>query len=136
MTVTIPPAADSARQRLRYLLVGIGNTAFGYTIGVGALLLLSPRLPTPVIGVLANVLTITMAFWTYRLFVFRSKAPWLPEYLRSFVVYGGSALVSIALIWLLVDGLQLNAWLAQAITVPAIVAISYLGHARFTFARR
>ncbi len=123
-------------RRTRYLLAGGFNTAIGYAVGVGLYLLLSHCLHIVVIGLLANVLSISVSFVTYKLFVFRTRGLWLSEYLRSYVVYGTSALLGVGLLWVFVKGISLNIWLAQGMVIASGVAISYVGHATFTFRRR
>jgi len=86
-----------------------------------------------VIGAMANVLAITISFTTYKVFVFQTHGRWIEEYLRSFLVYGGMAVVGTVVLWILVDGARLPIWLAQAIAVILTVVISYLGHSRYTF---
>ena len=117
----------------RYLVVGGVNTAIGYVLGVGLYLALSHRLHILAIGAIANVLAISFSFTTNKLFVFRTRGHWLPEYLRSYVVYGGMALLGTLLIWVLVDGLHVGIWVAQGLTMAITVVISYLGHSRYTF---
>jgi putative flippase GtrA len=121
---------------LRFLCAGLFNTAVGYTVGVGLYLLLTRWLATPVIGALAGLLTINVTFTTQRIFVFRSSAPWWPEYLRSYAVFGGTAATTILSQWLLLDGVGISVWWSQAIMIPVGVLITYVGHTRFTFARR
>lgn len=118
---------------LRYLLVGGFNTLVGYGLGVGLYLALADQLHILVIGVIANILANSVSFTTYKYLVFRSQGRWLVEYLRSYLVYGGSALVGIMLLWLLVDGLRLPIWLAQGLAMLITVVASYLGHDRITF---
>ena len=110
--------------------------AFGYGIGVALFYSLSPRLHTVVIGVLANILAITMSFTTYKLFVFKTKGNWLSEYFRSCMVYAGMALLGVVLLWLMVDHLGIKIWLAQGLVIASTVVISYIGHARFTFKKK
>jgi putative flippase GtrA len=127
------PADLWRRRELRYLVVGGINTLFGYSLGVGLYLALSPRLHILVIGVIGSVIAITFSFTTYKLWVFGTHGHWLREYLRSYVVYGGTGVLGILLIWLLVDGLRLPIWIAQGIAILLTIIFSYLGHARFTF---
>lgn len=127
------PADLWALREGRYLLVGGFNTLVGYGLGVGLYLTLADRLHILVIGVIANILAISVSFTTYKYLVFRSPGRWLMEYLRSYLVYGGSALVGIMLLWLLVDGLHMPIWLAQGLAMLITVVASYLGHDRFTF---
>jgi len=121
-------------RQFRYLVVGGVNTVIGYCLGVGLYYLLSPAVHVLVIGAIVNVIAISVSFATYKLFVFRTHAHWLEEYLRSYVVYGGMALVSIVALWILVDGFALPIWLAQAFAILITIVISYLGHSRYTFA--
>ena len=121
------------KQSLRYLMAGGWNTLFGYGVGVGLYTVLSHELHVAVIAAIANILAITMSFLTYKLFVFKTTGNWLSEYGRSYVVYGSMALLSIALLWALVDYLGIDIWYAQALVVLLTVGISYLGHKFFTF---
>ena len=105
----------------------------GYCVGVGLYYLLSPAVHVLVIGAIANVIAISVSFATYKRFVFRTHDHWLQEYLRSYVVYGGMAVVSIVTLWILVDAVRLPIWLAQALSIVITVVISYLGHSRYTF---
>jgi len=127
-----------ARARARglpYLLVGGVNTALGYGVTVGLYYLLKAW-SIVAVAALANVICITISFVTYKAFIFKSGGPWLSEYLRCYVVYGGSALLNIAGLWLLVDALGVTIWLAQGVLVVAVVPISFFGHEFFTFRMR
>lgn len=120
-------------RKIRYLLTGGWNTLFGYLVGVGLYYVLSRYMHILLIGVLINIITISMSFLTYKLIVFRTKGNWLMEYLRTYLVYGGTALISVGLLWAMVDGFHLPFWLAQGLVMAITVVISYLGHANFTF---
>jgi putative flippase GtrA len=143
MKALLPPALRTIRhpmdlwrlRELRYLLVGGFNTVVGYSLGVWLYLTLSPTLHILVIAIIGNILGITISFSTYKLIVFRTRGHWLSEYLRSYLVYGGSALIGIMLLWYLVDGLRLPIWLAQGLVILLTVITSFLGHDRFTFRR-
>ena len=121
------------KQSLRYLLAGGWNTVFGYGIGVGLYTILSSQLHVAVIAAIANILAITMSFLTYKLFVFKTTGNWLSEYGRSYLVYGSMALLSIILLWAMVDYLGVDIWYAQALVILLTVGVSYLGHKFFTF---
>ncbi|MHB8741986.1 MAG: GtrA family protein [Sulfuricaulis sp.] len=123
-------------RKARYLIAGGWNTLFGYGVGVGLYYGLSQHMHVIGIGALANVLAITMAFLTYKLFVFQTKGNWAQEYLRCYLVYGGIAILGIALLWATVDGLHMQIWLAQGIVILVTVIVSYTGHARFTFRKK
>jgi putative flippase GtrA len=84
-----------AGQFARYLAVGVFNTLFGYASFVTALTLLNRALPVRWLSltvVLASVLSmpvnITVAYFGYKLFVFRTRGNHLMEWLKCFAVYG------------------------------------------------
>jgi putative flippase GtrA len=151
MTVQPQPGVElSARPRdfgriIRYLLVGGWNTAFGY--GVFAVLnyLLTGTIPYAymVANLLANVISITIAYFGYKFFVFKTKGNYLREYLRTYLVYGATCLASLAmlpvavvLVRLVIANRVLVPYIAQAIILPIVVASSYFGHKKFSFRAR
>jgi len=82
-------------QFVRYLCVGAFNTVFGYFSYVIFLTLLSTALPPRLLYltvILASALTtpvnITVAYFGYKLFVFRTSGNYLREWLKCFAVYG------------------------------------------------
>lgn len=125
----------TSTRSMRYIIGGGWNTLFGYIVGVGLYNLFSKHVHVLVIIVIANVLAISMAFMTYKLFVFQTKGDWLREYLRSYLVYGNIALISILMLWLMVDLMKIQFWIAQGLISAVTVVLSYLGHARYTFAK-
>ena len=134
----IPPALFS-----RYLLVGLWNTAFGYGSFAGFTALLTPHIAHAYIlaSVVANLLTITLAFLAYKWFVFKTKGNYLREWLRCVAVYGGAALLGTSLLPVLVFALRhlthFNAsapYIAGAALLGLSASISFLGHKNFSFA--
>ena len=134
-------------QVVRFLIVGASNTLFAY--GLFALLtyLLTPRIPSPYVAAmtasaLGTVICITFSFVCHKLFVFKTRGNFLKEYLRAFVVYGGTSLAGFVLLPLLMFVLnQLGCprpavpYLAGAILTAGTVVVSFFGHKRYTFAQ-
>jgi putative flippase GtrA len=84
-----------AGQIVRYLCVGVFNTAFAYVSFVIALTLLNEVMPqrymylTVVLAsVIVTPVNITVAFLGYKFFVFRTKGNFVREWLKCFAVYG------------------------------------------------
>jgi putative flippase GtrA len=84
-----------AGQFVRYLCVGIFNTVFGYLSFAIILTLLNGVLPQRFVyltviaaSVLSMPLNITVAYFGYKFFVFRTKGNYLIEWLKCFAVYG------------------------------------------------
>lgn len=120
-------------KKLRYLAVGTWNTIFGYLLGAILFLLLNPYLHLVVIAIIANFFAISMSFLTYKLIVFRTRGSWLTEYLRCYLVYGFNAVLGILFLWLFIDWLDLNIWIAQGFSIAITMIITYFFHQNFTF---
>jgi len=82
-------------QFLNYLAVGIFNTLFGYATYVFFFTLLSalisahhPSLLAPLAAIVSTPLNITVAYFGYKIFVFKTHGNYLAEWLRCFGVYG------------------------------------------------
>ncbi len=82
-------------QFFRYLLVGGFNTLFGYTSFLVIVRLLAAVIPqryltlTAIAGSLISTpLNITVAYFGYKFFVFKTKGNYLLEWLKCFAVYG------------------------------------------------
>jgi putative flippase GtrA len=95
-------------QFVRYLCVGVFNTLFGYATYVIVLTLLDGIVPRRFVyltviaaSLLSTPLNITVAYFGYKFFVFRTKGNYLMEWLKAFAVYGSG-------------------------TIPALVALSAL----------
>lgn len=125
-----------SREKIRYLLAGGFNTLVGYSIGVVLYKALESNLSIVWIGLISNILSITVSFLSYKTLVFKTKGMWLIEYMKSYIVYGGIALIGIFFLWLFVDKMKISIWLAQALVIGLTVTVSYLGHSRFTFRRQ
>ena len=136
MLISVSDLVARAKARgLPYLLVGGLNTAAGYGVTIGLYYLLRSW-PIVIIGTLGNILCITLSFVTYKLFIFKTGDHWFPEYLRCYLVYGASALIGVAELWLLVDIAHITIWLSQGIVMATAVPISFFGHEFFTFRMR
>lgn len=120
-------------RKSRFLIAGCWNTLFGYSANVIIYSYLNKYIHISFILIISNILSITMAFLTYKLFVFRSKGSWIKEYFRSYLVYGASAIIGILSVIILVSFFSLKFWLAQAIAIPFTVFFSYFSHKNFTF---
>ena len=125
-----------SREKVCYLMAGGFNTLVGYSIGVGLYKALGSNLSIVWIGVISNILSITVSFLSYKTLVFKTKGMWLTEYMKSYIVYGGIAVIGIFCLWVFVDKMKISIWLAQALIIAMTVIISYVGHSRFTFRRR
>jgi len=82
-------------QFLSYLAVGVFNTLFGYATYVLFFTLFSaaisanhPSLLAPLAALVSTPLNITIAYFGYKIFVFKTRGNHLSEWLKCFGVYG------------------------------------------------
>lgn len=133
----IPPG-----QFTRYLMVGVWNTVFGYSLYAVFTALLTPRLRFAYIyaSVFSNLIAITVAYFAYKLFVFKTRGNYWVEWFRCMLVYGSGMLPGLVLLPLLVGGLHYGfhlersaPYIAGALVMGLTVIYSFFGHKHFSF---
>jgi putative flippase GtrA len=134
ITSTIKKAWES--QKIRYLLVGGYNTAFGY--GVFAILwwFFNNQLHYIVLLTISHILSVINAYIGYRLVVFRAKGAWLYEFFKFNLVYLGSFAFNLAALPVFIEEFKIHPLIAQAIIIVFTVIFSYTLHSRVTFKKR
>ncbi|HEX3986873.1 MAG TPA: GtrA family protein [Acidobacteriaceae bacterium] len=127
----------------RYLVVGLLNTAFGYSTYAGLTALLTPhiRFAYMVASVISSFLNITFAFLNYKWFIFKTKGNYLREWSRCMVVYGSTAVVTTAalpvavfLVRRLTAADRSAPYIAYALLTGANIVAGFLAHRNFSFA--
>lgn len=121
------------RREARYLLIGVINTVFGYLISLAFYYSLNKKINLVLILICTNIVTITFSFLSYKIYVFRTKGNWIKEYLRCYLVYGVTAILSSVFIWALVEKLNIRYWIAQGLSIVIIIITSYILHKNYTF---
>jgi putative flippase GtrA len=114
-------------QLVRYLLVGVLNTLFGYCCFA---LLLFIGLHYAVAAFLGTVLGILFNFKSYGTLVFDSRDN--RRLLRFVGVYVLGYLLNVAGLWLL-TGAGLSSYLAGAVLLLPMAALNYFLHKRYVF---
>ncbi|MBF0193592.1 MAG: GtrA family protein [Magnetococcales bacterium] len=120
-------------QFIRYLIGGAYNTLFGFLFFATIYYYFSEQVHYIILAIISNIAAITNSFIVYRLFVFKSKGNILKEYLRVYVVYGLSAIISLIIMALMVELLQIHPVVTQGVILFVTVIISYFGHKNFSF---
>ncbi|HTU51358.1 MAG TPA: GtrA family protein [Acidobacteriaceae bacterium] len=129
-------------QFARYLMVGVWNTVFGYSLYALFTALLMPRVRFGYIyaSVASNLIAITVAYFCYKIFIFKTQGNYLVEWLRCILVYGSALLPGLVLLPLLVEGLHYGfhlersaPYVAGALLTGLTVIYSFLGHKNFSF---
>jgi putative flippase GtrA len=141
-----------AGQVFRYIGVGIVNTVVGYGLFVLTLFLLNRVTPTRFLdltviaaSLISTPINITISYFNYKLFVFRTRGNHLREWLRAFGVYGVSMLPGLLVLAALTRLLQnvlhgyapfgkgTPGYIAGAVVTGCSTIISFLGHKKVTF---
>ena len=117
----------------RFIIIGGLNTIIGYFVVAFTYTLLSSKVGIITIGIISNIIAITIAFTLHKIFVFKTKGNWLKEYLRSYITYASIGILGIFLLWLFVEKLNLSIWISQGIIILITVVISFFGHKKITF---
>lgn len=142
-------------QFVRYLGVGVVNTLLGYGLFALTLFLLNHVVPVRYLSltviaatIISTPINITISYFNYKLFVFRTRGNHLQEWLKAFGVYGVSMIPGLAAVGVLTRLLQTllhgyapagkgtPGYLAGAITTGFGTIISFLGHRNVTFRQK
>jgi len=145
----------TSAQFVRYIIVGGWNTAFGYGTFVFFTFLFTKHSVHGYIyaSVLSNLLSITVAFFGYKFFVFKTKGNYLKEWSRCMIVYGSAAIPGIFFLPIIKNAIvfstpihaqltifgftlhlhTLAPYLAGAAITACTVVYSFFGHRKFSF---
>jgi putative flippase GtrA len=134
----IPPG-----QFFRYILVGVWNTGFGYAMFALFTYLLSQRWPRYGYipgGLLASVFSITVAFFGYKFFVFKTRGNYLREWMRCVAVYGSSIAIGTVVlpcvVYLIRHATTMDTkapYVGAALMTGFNAIYNFLGHRKFSF---
>ena len=126
----------------RYLLVGAGNTLFGFGCYAGLTALLTPHIPHAYIlaAALSNLFNITFSYLSYKRFIFKTRGNYVREWMKCVAVYGGASLFAVMVLPVLVFFIRhltpMDAsapYLAGGIVAASTAVASFIGHKSFTF---
>ena len=122
-------------ERVRFLITGVINTGVGYGFFVLVQFTLGARIGYLASLLIAHLLASTIAFTIYRRYVFAVKGGLVRDFLRFQSVYIVPLLANLLILPILVEVLDWNVYVAQALVVLVSTLISYFGHKYFSFRR-
>lgn len=137
LTRHVPPG-----QFGRYLLVGAWNTLFGYGTFALFTAVLNPIVPHSYIwaSLLSSLLNMTVAYFGYKWFVFKTKGNYLREWMRCVAVYSGGIIFALLALPALVVLIRHNTrffaqapYIAGAFLMVVVVVYNFFGHKKFSF---
>jgi len=113
-------------QKLRFILVGGWNTAFGYGLFVILYYYFSLSLSKTIILLLAFIIGTLQNLVTYKVFVFQSKGNWALQAIKNYLIAIIFYFINLGLLFLLVDYYHISIYIAQffiTITLPVLLYI-------------
>ncbi|KRC88253.1 hypothetical protein ASE25_15525 [Terrabacter sp. Root85] len=124
-----------ADKRVKFVLTGALNTAFGFGCFVAYQYLVGVRFGYMWTLVLAHITTVLFAFMTHRRLVFQVSGSVLRDLWRFESVYLVALGINAVLLPLAVEVAGLPVLVAQAGITTLNAFVSWLGHSRFSFHR-
>ena len=118
---------------IRFIVVGVWNTAFAYISLAFFYYLLSDRMHYLVILAFTAILNITNAYICHKFFVFKTRGNYLKEYFRYYIVYSVPIGMGFIFFPFCIEVLKINFYFTQAILTIVTVFISYFGHKHVSF---
>lgn len=124
------------QQSVRFVAVGLVNTVVGFVLyGLLLLLFADVRFGYLLSLGLSWAVSITIAFFLYRRFVFVVRGNLVVDYLRFVTVYLVNIAINAVGLAALVEILSVAPLLAQLIMLIITTGLSYVGHRWFSFRR-
>ena len=122
-------------QVLRFGLVGVLNSVFGFGVFAGMQLAAGGRVHYLLILLISHVVSVLEAYVLQRRFVFRVGGRWLRDLARFWSVYLVAFAVNLAALPLLVEIVHVSVLPAQAIVMLSVALGTFVAHRTFTFRR-
>jgi len=129
------------RVKVKFVLVGIWNTIFGYSVFCLLDILFSNLLATRYIAymsamVLGQIIAIINAYIFHKYITFKSRVrgrEMMLEFFRFSMTYAVIFCLNLILLPIFVEIFNIRPKLSAAMLILMCTAISYLGHSRFSF---
>lgn len=133
--------ADAKHQTMiKFLIVGVWNTIFGYLVYYLTLKVIQAMFETTHLAYLwamgvAQVIGTVNAYVSHRGITFaeRARGKKLNEFLKFSLVYVLTFCLTLILMPVFIRGLGISAEITGIIVICIGTAVSYLGHSRFSF---
>ena len=122
-------------QLLRFAMVGVVNSVFGFCVFAALQLTMGEHVHYLVILLVSHVLSVLEAYVLQRWLVFRVSGRWWRDLARFWSVYLGALAINLVTLPLLVEIARVSILPAQAIVMLGTAMGTFFAHRRFTFRR-
>lgn len=124
-----------ADQRFVFLLVGGANTAFSTILFVVLVMIFHRRYPSTVYLAISWTTSLILAFFAYRLFVFRVSGRLIRDFFRYLATSITGLALNLGLLAVFVDTMHWPAIPVQVVVTCTVVVFTYFGHKHISFRR-
>lgn len=122
------------QNELQYLWRYACTGGLNAVVGLGSIFgLMSAGVPALYANISGYALGLVLAFFTARMFVFKSRGRAVPEAVRYLTAFSVSFLANLATLHIAMHTLQIQAALAQIIAISAYVVVMYFMSRVFVF---
>ena len=123
------------KSKINYLFVGGLNTVIGLSaFPVLYFLTKSHHLHYMLVLAISQVICVTIAFFTNKYLVFKTKGNHLSEYIKFATFYSAYFVINIIVMPVLVEFVGMNPAISQVLISIGIIISSYFWHSKVTFA--
>jgi putative flippase GtrA len=126
-------SAKFADERVRYLLFGALNTAFGFSLFTGLYFLLVEKVHYIFIFIITQIIAVTFSHFTQRKFVWKSKKSYRNELAKFGTTYLLASIANILLLAVAVEYLEFSTLYSQYTIGVAIIMATYLFQKHWVF---
>lgn len=119
------------KQLIRFIVVGIFNTAFGY--GIIFFCMYALRMTPEISNILGYAISLGVSYLLHKKITFESDRQHRKEAIRFLVVFAISYAVNLLLLVLLVHEIHLNKGVSQVFAGAAYVSVSFLLNKFYVF---
>jgi len=123
-------------EKLRFLVIGVGNTLFGYLSFAGLFILVGKRIHYLSVLVLAHFFSVIFAFLGHKYLTFKAKGHLIADFLRFNLTYLGALALGLAGLPFLVEICRIHPLLSQAILILINTIGTYILHKKLSFRRK
>ena len=130
--------------KIRFFLIGIWNTIFGYGTYIGldylfAMIFQKRYVAYMAAAVLANIIATTSSFIFHKYITFKSTVRGkgiIIEFFKFYSTYTVTNILALALLPVFVEVFKIDPKISGALLIPITAIVSYFGHSRFSFAKK
>jgi putative flippase GtrA len=130
--------------KIRFFLIGVWNTIFGYLVYISLDYLLAFVFQKRYVAymtaaIISNIIATISAFLFHKHITFKSTVRGkgvMIEFFKFYSTYTATTILGFALLPFFVEVLKIDPKISGAFLIPIVAIVSYFGHSRFSFVKK